>query len=59
MINWHTLFFLLFAVPTCIFAVAEIYQITWLKLDAHTPRYMINSDASIVAPLIFGYVLDT
>ena len=32
-------------------------KITWRKLDASTPRYMINSDASIVAPLIFGYVL--
>jgi deoxyhypusine synthase len=32
-------------------------KITWRKLDAGTPRYMINSDASIVAPLIFGYVL--
>ncbi|HEV3229093.1 MAG TPA: deoxyhypusine synthase family protein [Solirubrobacteraceae bacterium] len=32
-------------------------KITWHKLDASTPRYMINSDASIVAPLIFGYVL--
>ncbi len=32
-------------------------KITWGKLDAHTPRFMINSDASIVAPLVFGYVL--
>lgn len=32
-------------------------KITWGKLDANTPRYMINSDASIVAPLIFSYVL--
>jgi deoxyhypusine synthase len=32
-------------------------KITWHKLAADTPRYMINSDASIVAPLIFGYVL--
>jgi deoxyhypusine synthase len=32
-------------------------KITWRKLSADTPRYMINSDASIVAPLIFGYVL--
>ena len=32
-------------------------KITWRKLAADTPRYMINSDAMIVAPLIFGYVL--
>ena len=33
-------------------------KITWGKLLPDTPRYMINSDASIVAPLIFAYVLD-
>jgi len=33
-------------------------KITWGKLDADTPRFLINSDASIVAPLIFSYVLD-
>ncbi len=33
-------------------------KITWGKLDAQTPSFMINSDASIVAPLIFSYVLD-
>lgn len=32
-------------------------KITWGKLDAATPRFVIESDASIVAPLIFGYVL--
>ena len=32
-------------------------KITWGKLDIHTPKFMINSDASIVAPLIFSYVL--
>ena len=32
-------------------------KITWFKLDVDTPRYMINSDASIVAPLVFAYVL--
>lgn len=32
-------------------------KITWGKLDADTPKFMINSDASIVAPLIFAYVL--
>ena len=33
-------------------------KITWGKLDVGTPAFMINSDASIVAPLIFAYVLD-
>ncbi len=32
-------------------------KITWWKLDADTPKFMINSDASIVAPLVFAYVL--
>ena len=32
-------------------------KITWYKLGPETPRFMINSDASIVAPLIFAYVL--
>jgi deoxyhypusine synthase len=33
-------------------------KITWGKLGIDTPRYIIESDASIVAPLIFAYVLD-
>ncbi len=32
-------------------------KITWFKLDIDAPKFMINSDASIVAPLIFAYVL--
>lgn len=32
-------------------------KITWHKIDVGTPTFMINSDASIVAPLIFAYVL--
>jgi len=32
-------------------------KITWHKLDETGPKFMINSDASIVAPLIFAYVL--
>jgi deoxyhypusine synthase len=32
-------------------------KITWGKLDIDTPRFMIQSDATIVAPLIFAYVL--
>jgi deoxyhypusine synthase len=32
-------------------------KITWYKLDVDAPKFMINSDASIVAPLIFAYVL--
>jgi deoxyhypusine synthase len=32
-------------------------KITWCKLDKRSPKFMINSDASLVAPLIFAYVL--
>lgn len=32
-------------------------KITWGKLELKTPSYLIESDASIVAPLIFHYVL--
>ncbi|MDD5586394.1 MAG: deoxyhypusine synthase family protein [Alphaproteobacteria bacterium] len=32
-------------------------KITWGKLTAKSERYNINSDATIVAPLIFAYVL--
>jgi deoxyhypusine synthase len=32
-------------------------KITWGKLNVDTPKFFINSDASIVAPLMFGYVL--
>lgn len=32
-------------------------KITWGKLSKDTPRFSIHSDASIVAPLIFSYVL--
>jgi deoxyhypusine synthase len=32
-------------------------KITWNKLTAETPKFMIHSDACIVAPLIFAYVL--
>ncbi|MBI4432194.1 MAG: deoxyhypusine synthase family protein [Candidatus Omnitrophica bacterium] len=32
-------------------------KITWGKLASDTPRFVIESDASIVAPLIFSYVL--
>jgi len=32
-------------------------KITWGKLAAATPKFMIESDATIVAPLIFAYVL--
>lgn len=33
-------------------------KITWGKLDVDTPRFIIESDATIVAPLVFAYVLD-
>jgi deoxyhypusine synthase len=32
-------------------------KITWGKLGVDTPSYIIESDASIVAPLIFAYLL--
>ena len=32
-------------------------KITWGKLDIHTPKYIIESDATIVAPLIFAWIL--
>ena len=33
-------------------------KITWGKLDIDTPKFIIESDATIVAPLIFQYVLE-
>ncbi|MES3038533.1 MAG: deoxyhypusine synthase family protein [Bdellovibrionota bacterium] len=33
-------------------------KITWGKLATDTPKYIVESDASIVAPLIFAYVMD-
>jgi deoxyhypusine synthase len=33
-------------------------KITWGKLDIDTPKFIVESDATIVAPLIFGYVLE-
>lgn len=32
-------------------------KITWGKLGRETPKFMIESDATIVAPLIFAYIL--
>ncbi len=32
-------------------------KITWGKLDIHTPKYIVESDATIVVPLIFAYLL--
>jgi deoxyhypusine synthase len=32
-------------------------KITWGKLEMDTPKFMIESDATIVAPLIFAYLL--
>jgi deoxyhypusine synthase len=32
-------------------------KITWGKLDIKTPKYIIESDATIVAPLVFAYLL--
>jgi deoxyhypusine synthase len=32
-------------------------KITWGKLDINTPKYIIESDATIVAPLVFAIIL--
>jgi deoxyhypusine synthase len=32
-------------------------KITWGKLDINTPKFIIESDATIVAPLLFAYIL--
>jgi deoxyhypusine synthase len=32
-------------------------KITWGKLDINTPKFIVESDATIVAPLVFAYVL--
>ncbi len=32
-------------------------KITWGKLDINTPKYIIESDATIVAPLVFAKIL--
>ncbi|MBI1860664.1 MAG: deoxyhypusine synthase family protein [Deltaproteobacteria bacterium] len=32
-------------------------KITWGKLEADTPKFIVESDATIVAPLMFAYVL--
>lgn len=34
-------------------------KIAWGKLDADTPKFVIESDATIVAPLLFAYILET
>ena len=33
-------------------------KITWGKLDQNTPKFIVESDATIVAPLIFAYLLN-
>ncbi|MEM7282978.1 MAG: deoxyhypusine synthase family protein [Pseudomonadota bacterium] len=33
-------------------------KITWTKLSKESPKFMIQSDATIVAPLIFAYVME-
>ncbi|MDD2624745.1 MAG: deoxyhypusine synthase family protein, partial [Candidatus Riflebacteria bacterium] len=32
-------------------------KITWGKLNIDTPKFIIESDATIVAPLVFAWVL--
>ena len=33
-------------------------KISWGKLSSSTPRFMIESDATIVAPIFFSYLLN-
>lgn len=33
-------------------------KITWGKLDINTPKFIVESDATIVVPLIFAYILE-
>jgi deoxyhypusine synthase len=33
-------------------------KISWFKVDVHTPMFNIESDATIVCPLVFAYVLN-
>jgi deoxyhypusine synthase len=33
-------------------------KITWGKLDENTPKFIVESDATIVTPLVFAYLLD-
>ena len=33
-------------------------KITWGKLASETPKFVIHSDATIVAPIIFEYLLE-
>ncbi|MFT6035010.1 MAG: deoxyhypusine synthase [Marivirga sp.] len=33
-------------------------KITWGKLDIHTPKFIVESDATIVVPLIFAIILE-
>lgn len=33
-------------------------KITWGKLDIETPKFVIESDATIVAPLMFQYIIE-
>jgi deoxyhypusine synthase len=32
-------------------------KITWGKLSVNTPSYIVESDATIVAPLMFAHIL--
>ena len=33
-------------------------KITWGKIDTSTPMFVVESDATIVAPLLFAYILN-
>lgn len=48
-------------VPPVTDHILELFRmkkLTWGKLDINTPKFIIESDATIVAPLVFAYILD-
>jgi deoxyhypusine synthase len=44
--------------PEVISGAVPNEKITWGKLDITTPKFIVESDATICAPLIFKYILE-
>ena len=44
--------------PIKIYSERNPEDLPWGKLDVDTPKFIIESDATIVAPLIFAYLLN-
>ena len=55
-VNPARLLVLLFS-TLLVWSCAQFLQITWGKLGMETPMYVIESDASIVAPMVFALLL--